>query len=73
MTSSQTSASHPTAIYDQLLDEQCSETSLIAPGYIQPHGVLLVLQAPQLTIRQLSANAPTWLGRSYSGFTGSLP
>jgi light-regulated signal transduction histidine kinase (bacteriophytochrome)/DNA-binding response OmpR family regulator len=63
MTSSQTSASHPTAIYDQLLDEQCSETSLIAPGYIQPHGVLLVLQAPQLTIRQLSANAPSWLGR----------
>ncbi len=58
------------AAYEQRLNEQCSAASLIAPGYIQPHGLLLVLQAPGLTIRHLSANAPAWLHLSEAELIG---
>lgn len=64
MSFAQSATANSPALYDQLLNEICSEASLIAPGSIQPHGVLLVLQSPELTIRQISANAPTLLNIS---------
>jgi two-component system, chemotaxis family, sensor kinase Cph1 len=36
--------------------EECSEESVYAPGYIQPYGILLILQEPHLTILQVSEN-----------------
>jgi light-regulated signal transduction histidine kinase (bacteriophytochrome)/DNA-binding response OmpR family regulator len=42
--------------------EECSEESVYAPGYIQPHGLLLVLQEPHLTILQVSENVEQWVG-----------
>lgn len=34
----------------------CEDESILAPGYIQPHGILLVLQEPELNILQVSEN-----------------
>lgn len=42
--------------------EDCSEESVYAPGYIQPHGVLLTLQAPHLKILQVSENVEQFFG-----------
>ncbi|HEY9699047.1 MAG TPA: response regulator [Trichocoleus sp.] len=42
--------------------EDCSEESLYAPGYIQPHGVLLTLQEPHLKILQISENVEHFFG-----------
>ena len=42
--------------------EECSDVSVYAPGYIQPYGVLLTLQEPDLTILQMSENVETLLG-----------
>jgi len=42
--------------------ENCSEESICAPGYIQPYGILLVLQEPQLQIVQISQNVEECLG-----------
>jgi len=39
-----------------------TKTPLRTPGYIQPHGVLLVLQAPDLKIAQVSDNSRKILG-----------
>lgn len=41
---------------------QCGEEPIHIPGSIQPHGFLLVLDEPQLTIIQASENVSTWLG-----------
>ncbi|WP_257454665.1 ATP-binding protein [Archangium lipolyticum] len=40
----------------------CDKEPIHIPGGIQPHGVLLVLQEPTLTIRQVSENAQVLLG-----------
>ncbi|MDX2217015.1 MAG: response regulator [Oculatellaceae cyanobacterium bins.114] len=42
--------------------EDCSEESVYAPGYIQPYGVLLVLQEPHLKILQMSENVAQFWG-----------
>lgn len=42
--------------------EECSEESVFAPGYIQPHGVLLALEEPHLTIAQVSENVDHLFG-----------
>jgi light-regulated signal transduction histidine kinase (bacteriophytochrome)/DNA-binding response OmpR family regulator len=42
--------------------EECSEESVYAPGYIQPHGVLLTLQEPHLKILQVSENVEQFFG-----------
>ncbi len=42
----------------------CDREQIHIPGSIQPHGVLLVLQEPELTIVQVSENAQVLLGTS---------
>lgn len=42
--------------------EKCSEESVYAPGYIQPHGILLTLQEPQLKVLQISENVEQFWG-----------
>lgn len=42
--------------------EECTEESVYAPGYIQPHGVLLTLQEPHLKIVQVSENVEQFFG-----------
>ena len=42
----------------------CDREPIHIPGLIQPHGVLIVLQEPDLTITQLSANTQAVLNRS---------
>ena len=41
---------------------QCGDEPIHIPGSIQPHGFLLVLSEPQLTITQASENVREWLG-----------
>ena len=41
----------------------CDREPIHIPGSIQPHGVLLVLQEPELNIIQVSANTKTLLGQ----------
>ncbi|MEH1853969.1 MAG: ATP-binding protein [Nostoc sp.] len=50
--------------------EVCSDESVYAPGYIQPHGMLLVLQEPQLTILQISENVEQFFGISAEALLG---
>jgi chemotaxis family two-component system sensor kinase Cph1 len=42
--------------------EECRKESVSAPGYIQPHGILLVLQEPHITIVQVSENVEQFFG-----------
>lgn len=42
--------------------EACDEDSIAAPGFIQPHGVLILLQKPHLEILQVSANTQEFWG-----------
>lgn len=41
---------------------QCASEPIRIPGSIQPHGVLLTLNAPELIIGQISSNCATMLG-----------
>ena len=50
--------------------EVCSDESVYAPGYIQPHGMLLMLQEPQLTILQISENVKQFFGISAEALLG---
>ncbi|MEH1964040.1 MAG: response regulator [Nostoc sp.] len=50
--------------------EVCSDESVYAPGYIQPHGILLMLQEPQLTILQISENVEQFFGISAEALLG---
>lgn len=50
--------------------ENCSEESVYAPGYIQPNGVLLVLQEPHLTIVQVSENVEQFFGIPVAALLG---
>ncbi|MBD2070127.1 response regulator [Leptolyngbya sp. FACHB-671] len=49
--------------------ENCSEESVYAPGYIQPYGILLVLQ-PDLKILQISENVEQFWGISAAALVG---
>jgi two-component system, chemotaxis family, sensor kinase Cph1 len=42
--------------------EDCSEDAIYAPGYIQPYGMILVLQESSLNILQLSQNVEAFFG-----------
>jgi two-component system, chemotaxis family, sensor kinase Cph1 len=46
----------------------CDREPIHIPGYIQPHGVLFVLRADDLTIVQVSNNTLSWLGRPPEDF-----
>ena len=50
--------------------EDCSEASVYAPGYIQPHGVLFKLQEPHLKILQVSENVEHFFGISVAALLG---
>lgn len=50
--------------------EVCSDESVYAPGYIQPHGMLLMLQEPQLIILQISENVEQFFGISAQALLG---
>lgn len=50
--------------------EVCSDESVYAPGYIQPHGILLMLQEPQLIILQISENVEQFFGISAEALLG---
>jgi chemotaxis family two-component system sensor kinase Cph1 len=42
--------------------DACTETHVFTPGFIQPHGALVVLSQPELTICQVSENIEAFLG-----------
>ena len=44
--------------------EDCSEESVYAPGHIQPHGIVLMLQGADLKILQVSENVEQFFGIS---------
>ncbi|MBW4582257.1 MAG: GAF domain-containing protein [Tildeniella nuda ZEHNDER 1965/U140] len=48
----------------------CDREPIHIPGQIQPHGVLLALQVPQLTILQVSQNTGFWLGLAPDALLG---
>ncbi|MEH2055012.1 MAG: response regulator [Nostoc sp.] len=50
--------------------EVCSDESVYAPGYIQPYGMLLMLQEPQLRILQISENVEQFFGISAEALLG---
>ena len=49
----------------------CDREPIHIPGSIQPHGVLLTLREPELTITRVSANSATWLGRPPGDLLGT--
>ncbi|WP_334858440.1 response regulator [Nostoc sp.] len=50
--------------------EVYTDESVYAPGYIQPHGMLLMLQEPDLTILQISENVEQFFGISAQALLG---
>lgn len=50
--------------------EECSEASVYAPGYIQPNGILVVLQEPDLKILQVSETVEQLLGLPATAVVG---
>lgn len=50
--------------------EDCSEESVYAPGYIQPHGMMLILQESDLEIVQVSENVEQFLGIAAKNLLG---
>ncbi|MBG1264485.1 response regulator [Nostoc commune] len=50
--------------------EVCSDESVYAPGHIQPYGMLLMLQEPDLTILQISENVEQFFGLSAEELLG---
>jgi light-regulated signal transduction histidine kinase (bacteriophytochrome) len=44
--------------------QTCAQEPIHIPGAIQPHGAMIVLQAPELRVLQTSANAGEFLGHS---------
>ncbi|MHC5614317.1 MAG: response regulator [Nostoc sp.] len=50
--------------------EVYSDESVYAPGYIQPHGLLLMLQEPDLKILQISENVEQFFGISAEALLG---
>ncbi|MEG3933531.1 MULTISPECIES: response regulator [unclassified Microcoleus] len=50
--------------------EECSEESVYAPGHIQPHGIVLLMQRNSLNILQVSENVEQFLGISAEELLG---
>ncbi|MEG4069515.1 ATP-binding protein [Microcoleus sp. Pol11C2] len=50
--------------------EECSEESVYAPGHIQPHGIVLLLQEKSLNILQVSDNVEVFFGISVAELLG---
>ncbi|MEG4330253.1 PAS domain-containing protein, partial [Microcoleus sp. herbarium5] len=50
--------------------EECSEESVYAPGHIQPHGIVLLLQEKSLKILQASENVEQFFGISAAELLG---
>ena len=44
--------------------EECTEESVYAPGHIQPHGIVFLLQGTDLNILQISENVEKFFGRA---------
>src|SRR4028118_2007745 len=44
--------------------EECTEESVYAPGHIQPHGIVFLLQGTHLNILQTSENVEEFFGIS---------
>ncbi len=63
-----TDAAQPSQIADLT---NCDKEPIHVPGAIQPHGVLLVLREPALTICQVSENAQSLLGVPVQSLLGS--
>jgi two-component system, chemotaxis family, sensor kinase Cph1 len=64
----QTDGARPGQVVDLT---NCDKEPIHIPGGIQPHGVLLVLQEPSLTIRQVSENAEALLDVPASSLLGT--
>ena len=47
-------------VADRLNLTDCDKEPILIPGYVQPHGVLLALTEPDLTIVQVSESAETF-------------
>jgi two-component system, chemotaxis family, sensor kinase Cph1 len=55
---------HQAINLDRTVDlTNCDREPIQIPGLVQPHGVLLVLQEPDLNIVQVSANLFEWVGK----------
>ncbi|HSF74807.1 MAG TPA: PAS domain-containing protein, partial [Microcoleus sp.] len=50
--------------------EECSEESVYAPGHIQQHGIVLLMQEKSLNILQVSENVEQFLGISAEELLG---
>jgi hypothetical protein len=50
---------------------RCAQEPIQIPGSIQPHGVLMVVSEPDLTVTQVSANIEALLGLSVSAACGA--
>ncbi|MEG3967933.1 ATP-binding protein [Microcoleus sp. T2B6] len=50
--------------------EECSEEAVYAPGHIQPHGIVLLMQRNSLNILQVSENVEQFLGISAEELLG---
>jgi chemotaxis family two-component system sensor kinase Cph1 len=50
--------------------EECSEESVYAPGHIQPHGIVLLMQGNSLNILQASENVEQFFGISAEELLG---
>ncbi|HEX4972333.1 MAG TPA: HWE histidine kinase domain-containing protein [Steroidobacteraceae bacterium] len=48
----------------------CDREPIHIPGAIQPHGVLVVLDAADLSIKQIAGDTGTWLGQAATGLLG---
>jgi two-component system, chemotaxis family, sensor kinase Cph1 len=55
---------HQAVNLDRSVDlTNCDREPIQIPGFIQPHGVLLVLQEPDLKVAQVSGNLFEWVGK----------
>src|SRR4028118_533649 len=50
--------------------EECTEESVYAPGHIQPHGIVFLLQGTDLNILQTSENVEEFFGISAEELLG---
>ncbi|MEG4420245.1 ATP-binding protein [Microcoleus sp. LAD1_D5] len=64
----------PITPFDLTNLEECTEESVYAPGHIQPHGIILLMQRNNLNILQASENVELFFGMAAEELLGqSLP
>ena len=56
--------------FDLISLEECTEESVYAPGHIQPHGIVFLLQGSNLNILQTSENVEEFFGISAEELLG---